>query len=272
MAERPQRSWIGGGSIAAICGISPYQSPLDVYLELTSTQEISESQQRFFHRRKALEPFATMCFEHHTGIMVRRVNQRYTSERHPWARAEIDFETMTDWNGETKTVAPEAKHLWNDPETGASPPAYVELQAQWGLDVHPAEGCYVHALIGLDTDWVYEVQANEEAVEIAWKRASDFWQFHVEKRRPPQPTTAEDLLKLYPRDSGRKVEATSAIIDAMDRITRLDNTIALHTADLTKTAFAVKDFMRDATELTQRGKVIATWKARADGVRVFKIR
>lgn len=272
MTERPQRSWIGGGSIAAICGISPFQSPLDVFLSLMEPEVLEAQQERFYRRRKALEPFATECFQEHTGIKVIRANERYPAKRQPWARAEIDFETTNDWNGEVKTIEPFSKHMWEDPATGAAPPAYVELQCQWGLDVHPAEGCYVHALLGLNTDWVYEVTHNPEAVEIAWQRASDFWQFHVEKKRPPQPTTAEDLLKLYPRDSGRKVEATSAIIDAMDRITRLDNTIALHTADRTKTAFTVKDFMRDATELTQRGKVIATWKARHDGVRVFKIR
>lgn len=265
------RGYVGGGSIAAICGLSPFSTPLDAYMHIVEPQNYAEEELRFFRRRKALEPFATECFQMASGREVFFTNTRYDDEELAWAKAEIDFETECGWNGETKTIRQEMARYWGKPEDGDRPPAYVEAQAQWGMGVHPADGCYVHGLLGLDDDLIYEVERDDEVIKELRGRARSFWLHHVEKRRAPQPVNAEDVLKLFPRDSGRSVEATDEILAACEKLDAAKRTIKAAGADKTLAEFPIKNHMRDATTLTVRGKTIATWKARTDGARVLRL-
>jgi putative phage-type endonuclease len=270
----PTRGYLGGGNIAGILGVSPFKTPLDEYLTITSEQpeQISLQQRRFFERRKALEPFAAACFEQETGLQIVRRNARYDDLHFPWAKAEIDFEVEDGGNGETKTVHPNAVRDWGDPDLDEEPPMYVTAQVMWGLGVTGRTHAYVHALVGLDDDRFYRIERDETLIANIRAHAARFWKYHVEPRRMPQPTTVEDLLRLYARDSGRAVEADTEIQLALTEIHRARDRIALHTTAKERLELQVKAYMRDATTLTCGGMAVATWKARADGVRVFRIR
>lgn len=270
----PTRGYLGGGNIAGILGVSPFKSPLDEYLTITSEQpeEISPAQRRFFERRKALEPFAAACFEQETGLQIVRRNERYDDPHFPWAKAEIDFEVEDGGNGETKTVHPNAVRDWGDPNLDEEPPMYVTAQVMWGLGVTGRTHAYVHALVGLDDDRIYRIERDETLIANIRAQAARFWKYHIEPRRMPQPTTVEDLLRLYSRDSGRAVEADTEIQLALTEIHRTRDRIALHTTAKERLELQIKAYMRDATTLTCGGIAVATWKARADGVRVFRIR
>lgn len=272
MTDFPGRGWVGGGSIAAICGISPFATPLDAYLAIVEPENISAAEREFFDNRKALEPYAVARFNQLSGATIKRVNQRYTDKTFAWKKSELDAETNTDCSVEIKTVREAMRDHWGKPDDGESPPAYVEAQVQWGFARCPwLEGGYVMALIGFDDHRIYEVERNPAAMEELDERAHKFWTWHVEKRRPPAPTTVEDLLKLFPRDSGRKVEAPSHVLDALEAIDRAKRDIRLRTAECQQQEFIVKDFMRDATILTLRHKPVAEWKANTNGVRRFRM-
>ena len=266
-----RRDYLGGGMIAGVLGVSPWHSPLDVYLALTEgEQEISAEKRQFFEDRKDLEPWARKKFERRTGIKVVRSNWRYDDATLLWAKAEIDFETEDGQNGETKTVAPEVRWLWPEEDSGDEPPFYVTAQAMWGLGVKPAELCRVHALFGFDNDAVYEVPHNDSLIADIRERASFFWTNHVEKKRPPQPTTLDDLKRLYPRDSGRLVEATDEVVSLLERRATLKQQIKLAENQALLAEFSIKNAMRDATMLTVRGKTVATWKTNKSGIRIFR--
>lgn len=266
--------YIGGANIAGILGISPFRTPLDEYLLITGEREevITERKAEFFEDRRDLEPWAAKKFTRRTGLAVVCANQRYQDAELPWARAEIDFEAGDGGNGETKTVHPNAVRDWGDPEAGDEPPMYVTAQAMWGMGVHPATHCYVQALIGFDDYRLYRIERDETLIAEIRQRAADFWRWHIEPRRPPQPTNAADVLKLYERDSGRAVEATADIRDALERLEEARRTLKLNESCKDVHEYAIKAFMRDATTLLIDGKPALTWKARADGVRVFRIR
>lgn len=270
----PTRGYIGGGNIAGILGVSPFKTPVAEYLTITGEEpeDISPAQRRFFERRKALEPFAAACFEQETGLQIVRRNERYDDPHFPWAKAEIDFEVEDGGNGETKTVHPNAVGDWGDPEQGEEPPMYVTAQAMWGLGVTGRTHVYVHALVGLDDDRIYRIERDESLIANIRAQAARFWKYHIELRRMPQPTTVEDLLRLYARDSGRGVEADTEIQLALTEHARLRDRLALLSKSKDRLEFQIKAFMRDATTLTCGGISVATWKARADGVRVFRIR
>jgi predicted phage-related endonuclease len=270
------RGYIGGGNIAGILGLSPFSSPLQEYLTIIGEgDEHSPEKLAFFRRRKALEPFASECFTIATGMEIVERNHRYDDDEFPFAKAEIDFEVQPDSvreNGETKSVRASMQWMWGDPGSGEEPPFYVTAQAMWGLGVTGREKCWVHALVGLDDDRIYEVHRHEETIEKVRRAADNFWKYYVIPRRQPQPTTIEDINRLYPRDSGRQVEADTEIQLALterDKAQRI-----LKQQEMVKEAMdlQIKKFMRDATTLTVGGIATATWKSRADGIRVFRVR
>jgi putative phage-type endonuclease len=267
------RGYVGGGNVAGILGLSPYKSPLDEYLTITGEvpEEITPEKAEFFEDRRDLEPWAAKKFTRKTGLQVVRANERYSDPEFAWMKAEIDFEPEDGSNGETKTVHPNAVGQWGDPDS-EEPPLYVTAQVMHGLGVTGREQCYVQALIGFDDYRLYVVKRDDELIAEIRKQCLRFWTHYVEARRRPQPTTVQDLLRLYKRDSGRAVEAGPEIRAVLEQLVnqksvlkRTENQILIHELD-------VKQYMRDATTLTVAGQAVATWKADSRGVRSFRLK
>jgi putative phage-type endonuclease len=251
--------YIGGGNVAGILGLSPYKSPLDEFLVITGQAEPEDgTREAFFKRRKALEPFAAEVFEQRTGLTIVKRNVRYTDTDTalPYLRAEIDFETSDDSNGETKTVHPLAAKDWGDEGTDEIP-VYVTAQAMHGLMVNGKKATWVHALIGLDDDRVFRIERDEEIIATIRAHEVAFWDQHIVPQAPPEPRTVEDVLRLFARDSGRSVEVDEQALSDVMRLRELQ--------PLVKEVEEVKDrlrlYMRDATTLALDGKPLATWKA-----------
>lgn len=268
------RGYLGGGSIAGVIGLSPFQTPLDVYCEITGEmhQGITPKKREFFDRRKAWEPMARDIFQAKTGAKIIRFNERYTMPTEPWAKAEIDAETDDDANVEFKSLRPEVRWMWDDPgEDGMmnEPPLYVTAQTMWGLGITAKYGCWVHAL-DLDDDLIYWVERDNELVLNIFDQAARFWHNHIEKRRPPLPVDVGDILRLYGRGTERAVEATDEVKEALAARAKAVSNIKLQDADQLKAELVIKQFMRDASVLMINGKQVATWKADARGIRTFR--
>jgi predicted phage-related endonuclease len=270
------RGYLGGGSIAAVLGLSPYQTPLDAYCEITGEMAapISDARRAFFDRRKAWEPMAREVFQAKTDATIVRFNERYTLPSLPWARAEIDAETADGHNVEFKSLRPELRWLWEPPGDdgmGVEPPLYVMAQAAWGLGIHPAHpaGVWVHAL-DLDDDLIYYMERDQALIQDIFERAERFWRNHVEPRRPPLPVDVGDLLRLYGKGTPRAVEATPEIAAALQARAAAVQTLKIHTAEQLRAELVIKQFMRDASVLTLHGRPVASWKADVRGIRSFR--
>lgn len=270
------RGYLGGGSIAGALGLSPFQTPLDVYCEITGEmhQGITQEKREFFDRRKAWESVARDIFQAKTGAKIVRYNCRYDCVSMPWAKAEIDAETDDGHNVEFKSLRPEIRWMWPTPSEdcqGVEPPLYVMAQAAWGLGIHPdhPEGVWTHAL-DLDNDLIYYVERDQSLILDIVERAHRFWHNHVEKRRPPMPIDVNDILRLYGKGTERVVEASDEIKDALTKRDEACKTITVAEADKLAAEKDIKLFMRDASVLLINGKQVATWKADQRGIRTFR--
>jgi predicted phage-related endonuclease len=107
-----RRGFIGGSDVAAIFGLSPWQTPYDLWEQKTATEfvapMIEPKREKMFRRGKRLEPWVVEMLEDERGIYVVRRNQIYYDAEFPWMRCEIDFEYMDDehgiCNGDIKTI------------------------------------------------------------------------------------------------------------------------------------------------------------------------
>lgn len=258
------RGYIGGGNAAGILGVSPYKSPLDEYLTITDQAPANdESREAFFKRRKALEPFAAEVFEQITGLKIVCRNVRYDDPEHDFIRAEIDFETGDGCNGETKTVSQFRAKDWGEPGTDEIP-VYVTAQAMHGLMLKPeAPATWVHALIGLDDDRVYRIERDEKLIETIRAREVDFWRSHILPRVEPEPTTDEDLRRMFLYDFGTSIEADTELLATINRMRDIKATVKPLEKEFDELKLQAQLAMRGAATVVFDGKPIATWKTQS---------
>lgn len=261
------RHYIGGANVAGILGISPFRTPLQEYMTIIGeAPPATQEQQDFFKRRKSFEPVAAEIFKEKTGLDILLVNQRYNDALLPFVKAEIDFESSDDANGEIKTCHPLAAKDWGRPANGEDEasdncPVYVTAQAMHGLGVHPRDLCRVLAMIGFDDVRVYEIHRDEELIKSLREKMAEFWHTHVLPRVPPPPKTVGDVLTLFKADLGTIAEADDATYAAIERLRELKPT----TKEIVALEDRIKVFMGPAGTLTREGEILCSWKDQSMG-------
>jgi len=216
----PREKYIGGSDIAAILGISPWKTALDLWLDKITPPV--DSTNKVKRRGQRLEPYIIDMIREEYGVEVVRANHRYIDENIPFFACEIDCEINTGKelfnpdgvrNVEIKTVHPFKAKEWGELETD-NLPLYYLAQVHWGLGITNRQFCHVFALIGDDLRQ-YVVERDDETINAMRARAGQFWtEYVIPKVQPPMDfgdsRTLETLRRLYPGTDGRTIEATAA--------------------------------------------------------------
>ena len=197
-----RRRGLGGSDIAAIAGLSPWRSPMAVYLEKIGDipgQEESEA----MYWGKRLEDVVADEFALKTGLKVARKNAILQHPDHPWMLANIDRRIVGQKAGlECKTTSAYGKENW---ENGKVPDMYL-LQCQWYMAVTGYDSWWIAVLIGGNTFQYKEIQRDEEIIRHITEIGRDFWGL-VENRTPPamdgSESSADVLNVLFPAESTR---------------------------------------------------------------------
>lgn len=258
-----RRRFIGGSDVAAILGISPWRTPLDVYLEKVDPrpEPTDPQRQRVLERGKRLEPYVLDMLAEETGLVVVARNQRYIDPEHAFLAAEIDAEAETGENIEIKTVSPFKAHEWGAEDSDEIPVWYT-AQAMHGLMVTGREVCVFGVLIGADEFRTYRVERDDEVITALRERLVEFWA-RVQRREPPEPTTAADVLALFDKDTGRAVEASAEIIQAYNELRAVETEAKALKARADALKEQIQLYMRDAAVLTIDGRQVCTWKSQS---------
>lgn len=203
--------FLGGSDIAAILGISPWKTAVDLWLDKTAPRAEGAQNAAAKRRGTRLEPYILDMIREEHGVETVARNERYIDAEVPYFAAEIDAETA-DENIEIKTVHPFKAREWGELETDQLPLHYV-AQVQWGLGVRPKPRTRVFALIG-DELRPYVVERDQETIDALRSKAAEFWTRYVlAKLRPPldfaDSRTLDTLRRLYPGTDGSTIEATA---------------------------------------------------------------
>ena len=230
-----RQKFLGGSDVAAIFGVSPWRTPLDLYLDKIAPRaeqlEIDAEKKKFFARRKRQEPVVAEMLADEYGIVVTRLSMddnpnRYFDTEHPFLAAEIDFEFQmsqavrahfpdrgdfavipdgTLLNGEIKAIHPFKASEWGEEGTEEVPIHYA-AQVMHGLGITRRPAALVAALFGLDNLVCFPVMRDAETIRQMRTKAVAFWTEHVLKRVPPEPVNVEDVKRMYAGFNGRPVE------------------------------------------------------------------
>jgi putative phage-type endonuclease len=257
-----RRGFLGSSDAAAVLGVSKWRSPLDVYFSKVEGPRPEEEARNTEAKRrgKRYEPYVVDMAREEFGLHVIGRNKIYFDPRHPFLRSEVDFETDDpDETCEVKTVDVRAAQDWGDEGTDAVP-IYYQAQAMHSLMVTGRKRCRFFALIGFDLV-PYVVERDEVAIAGMREQEVAFWNDCVLAKRPPPPTRAADVLRLFARDNGQVIEATAEIAEVVAELAAVKE-VAARKEEL---AERIQLHMQGAAILTLGGRIIATWKEQSGG-------
>lgn len=257
--------FLGGSDAAAILGISPWRSPLQVWLDKTqpAMPEITDpSRLAVLNRGKRMEPYVLDLLQEETGLIVVRRNERYIDPEFGFMACEIDGESDAGENIEIKTVSPFKAKEWGEEQTDAIPVHYT-AQAMHGLMVTGRDVCVFGVLIGGDDFRIYRVERDEETIAAMREKEVRFWRENIEAMVPPPPATHADIEALFSRDTGGVVAADNDIARAVFELRALKTEAKENEARTTAVMLAIKKAMGEAAMLTVDDKKAATWKTQS---------
>lgn len=218
---------IGGSDSAAILGLDPYRSPLEVWASKINPanddddDDPDDTAAAWGHR---LEGVVLQEYARRTGRDVKHDGTMLRSRRYPLMMATLDGVQMIGGAAsfpEVKTTA--LGKLWaerGETLNGERVPVHVQVQVQHSLLVTGAELATVVAFLLPERKLVhYDVLANKAFQGVLVERLTAFWRDHVQTGKPPRPigrgAEFDVLAKLVP-DEGEVIwlsESYAALLD-----------------------------------------------------------
>lgn len=207
-----RRQGIGSSDAAAAIGLSPYKSPLELWLEKTGrdaglpkVDPNDESSPMYWGT--LLEPIVAAHYTRRTGHRVRRINAVLQHPQVPWMLANIDREVVGVPDVqilECKTAGYHGARLWED-----GVPEYVQLQVQHQLAVTAKQAADVAVLVCGQELRIHRIERDEGLIAHLVELEGRFWR-HVETDTAPpadgSASSALALAALWPQDSGQVLD------------------------------------------------------------------
>lgn len=203
-----RRSGLGASDTAAVLGMSPWATPLSVWLDKTSAlpDEAGEAAE-WGH---ALEdPVARMVAKRHPEIgQVMPSPGLLRHDEHQWMLATVDRvlaepDDPTQVRGllEIKTTS---DRMYRDRWLDGVPPAYYLIQVQQQLAVTGLDRAWIAVLVGGQyLPEPYPVERDETAIESIVTYAGAWWDRYIIGQTQPEPTftDADRMTAIYPGDT-----------------------------------------------------------------------
>jgi len=276
-----RRTGIGGSDIAAILGLSPWRTPLDVYRDKVEGAEQRETEAMRWGL--LLEDVIAREYALRTGVRIQRINDLLRATGRDWAIASLDRVIIApgtrarlhhgELRGaegvlECKLVNAFSADQWGRGDDPDAVPLHYAAQCMWYLGVTGLPWCDVAALIGGQRLVVRRIERDEETIAAMFARAETFWRDHVLARVPPPPSTAREADQAWPADNGESLEADEQLIAAYNAAREARARIADAERDYEEAVERIKLALGERSTLTLQGRPIATWRATAARQRV----
>jgi putative phage-type endonuclease len=274
-----RRSGIGGSDIAAILGLSPWKTAVDVWLDKTGqSTEDAICNAESVRWGTLLEDVVAREYSKRKKCAVQRVNRILRHPAHEWAVGNIDRAIVTpksrvrvaDDGGtllgadgllEVKTASAYKAGDWGRDGDEDAVPVHYQAQVMWYLCITGQTWADVAALIGGQRMVIRRIHRDDETIAAMLERAHEFWHQHVLTRKPPEPAKAKDVERLFPADNGEAIEATDDLLAAYNSAREAKARIAQAEADYEAAAERIKLALGERSALTLNGKPLVTWKA-----------
>lgn len=219
LAER--RKSLGGSDMGAVLGMSPFASPISVWMDKTGRKP-AEEENEWMRWGADLEGYVAQRFTEKSGLKLINDTATWKNDKYPYLHANIDRKVVGRKEGvECKLVATLGEKKYRN---GKFPDNYycqcvtylaISEYDRWYLAVliHGI-GIRIYQLTRIPNDTVppwceSSVYVDDAEIEALVKTGEAFWKNYVEKDTPPpadgHSATAEALATLYPESNGETV-------------------------------------------------------------------
>ena len=272
LAER--RTGIGGSDVAAILGLSPWATPLTVWLDKTGRRPPTEETLAMKIGTR-LEGFVADLYCEQTGRSV----QRYSKMIHKGCLlgnfdrlvipdgakiAALKGEIRTDTLLECKT----GSQPWQDDEV----PIYYQTQVQHYMGLEPMLKRTHVAYLNLTYKQfsIHTVERNDRVIETMTERMVEWWNKHIVNDVIPQPMNEIDCKLLWQNSNpGKTLVATDEICAAVDELKEVRSALKQISDRKDTLEDAIKSAMGDSEILLDKdGNFLTTWKSGRDKEKV----
>lgn len=221
-----RRTFIGGSEIAAVCGLHPTRTALDVWGNKVHGYERAvgpEAEVGLVYEAPTVELYVSRL--NVTDEM--RMSGTLVDPANPWAAATPDRVRMTEAgciNVQVKVVGEHMTHRWGRPEDAPeSVPVDIVAQVTWESRAIEAalgirvESIHVVANLGGTNIVVFPMAYDREFSDLLFATAREWWFTHVEGRVMPEITEANAsaaralLAHMHPRETLPMAEASGEL-------------------------------------------------------------
>ena len=258
---------LGGSDVGAILGLSPFKSPLAVWMEKTG-KEVKAVDNLPVRFGSFVEEFVANEYAKATGFALRHDESIYIHPDHSFMSAHIDRFIHADGLDqaatkilECKTANPFSRAQWGEVGSDQIPMSYV-CQCVWYMAITGIEKTDLAVLFG-NTDFrIYTILRDPELENLVLEKARHFWHEHVLKDIPPPAQTLDDCQMLFQRsDPSKTLEANAETLALLARLQTLNDQGNACEEEITTLKTRIMAQMQDAEVLAHQGQVLATWKA-----------
>ncbi|MDR9499948.1 MAG: YqaJ viral recombinase family protein [Hydrogenovibrio sp.] len=238
---------IGASDAAAACGLSPFKSQLELWMEKTGRIEPaqpSDTEDSPLLWGSVLEPIVAEHYAKRTQSKVRRVNAILQHSKCQWMIANLDREVQ---GGEVSILECKTAGVHSAKHWANGVPEYIQLQVQHQLAVTGFEAADVAVLIGGQQLQIHRVRRDEELIANLIQLEQTFWQ-RVKSDTPPAADASASsdraLRQLYPQDNHELIDLSEdrPLNQAYERLLSLRGEIKA----LTKEEAAIKHQLQQA--------------------------
>ena len=257
-----RQSYLGSSEWSVIAGLyNAYKSPYDVYTEKVYGYKPFDNLRMRLGRD--IEPMIAKWVEEELDGKVAQDGLVRFHKDYDYLATNLDG-IFYDKEGapsvlEIKTASTIARDNW-----GAELPIQYYTQIQGQMLITGMKKAYVAILTfgfaGPEKFEIQEYDYDESFINLVVPKLVDFWTNHVQKKVAPEFTTESDVKNAYPEANNHSIEATSEIIDAMDRIKDIKAKKKVLDQELKSLELDIKKEMKDAHSIIDGDQTLATWK------------
>jgi len=251
-----RKKGIGGSDCAAICGLSKWRTPLQVWEDKRGLSgPVPDNEPMRWGRM--LEPVVRQRYSDVTGRAVRLPDSVLQHPSYDFMLANIDGFTDDNRGIEVKTSAYPSG--WGEEGTDDIPIGYI-FQVQHYMMITALPVFDVPVLIGGNDFRIYEVPADKELQELILNKETAFWEL-VQNNIPPAPVSYEDVVRLYRNSQAKTITASEQVEEAVRWLKEVRAKKKEVDEREESLKMAIMEFMKDSdTLLNIGGDPIATWK------------
>jgi putative phage-type endonuclease len=258
---KERKTYIGGSDIGCILGLSPYKTPLDIFLDKT-TDRVVDSVSEAAYWGIMFEDLVAKEYSNRTGLEIEKPAGLIRHPEHSFLGANIDR-----WVGgrghvlECKTVHFLKSKEWGEEGSDEIPELYL-CQVAYYAAICNVQKVDIAVLIGGQGFKIYTYVKNRAFEDKLIRAACAFWNNYVLKGTAPEASNVRDVLKLYPKSNGNAIEADEGIACDIEKLKaiKMQEKILAESKAILETK--IKTHIGDNDVLVNRqGEVLATWKS-----------